>query len=187
MSPKAEVSPTIDPALSLSLAPDPPSGVVQSHSTSSRPASPSSQSPSSSSYYLNNSYLPPLPFDSHPATSSSQPQPASEAPSTSAMPLPPMIQFDPRASPSDDEDDDDDDADAGVAGRPKKRKSVKDLRSAAAAQSSGGGAGGAGASKPAVGADDEDKGRRKIQIEYIEEKSKRHITFSKRKAGIMKK
>lgn len=35
--------------------------------------------------------------------------------------------------------------------------------------------------------DKEDKGRRKIQIEYIEEKSKRHITFSKRKAGIMKK
>lgn len=30
-------------------------------------------------------------------------------------------------------------------------------------------------------------GRRKIQIEYIEEKSRRHITFSKRKAGIMKK
>ena len=35
--------------------------------------------------------------------------------------------------------------------------------------------------------EDKDKGRRKIQIEYIEEKSKRHITFSKRKAGIMKK
>lgn len=30
-------------------------------------------------------------------------------------------------------------------------------------------------------------GRRKIKIEYIEEKSRRHITFSKRKAGIMKK
>lgn len=30
-------------------------------------------------------------------------------------------------------------------------------------------------------------GRRKIRIEYIEEKSRRHITFSKRKAGIMKK
>lgn len=30
-------------------------------------------------------------------------------------------------------------------------------------------------------------GRRKIEIEYIEDKSKRHITFSKRKAGIMKK
>lgn len=31
------------------------------------------------------------------------------------------------------------------------------------------------------------QGRRKIQIEYIKEKSRRHITFSKRKAGIMKK
>eukprot|EP00163_Fabomonas_tropica_P015168 TRINITY_DN2771_c0_g1_i10.p1 TRINITY_DN2771_c0_g1~~TRINITY_DN2771_c0_g1_i10.p1 ORF type:complete len:289 (+),score=79.47 TRINITY_DN2771_c0_g1_i10:360-1226(+) len=30
-------------------------------------------------------------------------------------------------------------------------------------------------------------GRRKINIEYIEDKSRRHITFSKRKAGIMKK
>ena len=30
-------------------------------------------------------------------------------------------------------------------------------------------------------------GRRKIQIEYIQDKSRRHITFSKRKAGIMKK
>ncbi len=40
--------------------------------------------------------------------------------------------------------------------------------------------------------DDEPKaekraGRRKIKIEYIEDKSRRHITFSKRKAGIMKK
>ena len=38
---------------------------------------------------------------------------------------------------------------------------------------------------------DEDKekksGRRKIKIEYIDDKSRRHITFSKRKAGIMKK
>lgn len=30
-------------------------------------------------------------------------------------------------------------------------------------------------------------GRRKIKIEYIGDKSRRHITFSKRKAGIMKK
>ncbi|KAG9287774.1 hypothetical protein G9A89_017369 [Geosiphon pyriformis] len=40
--------------------------------------------------------------------------------------------------------------------------------------------------------DDESKpekraGRRKIKIEYIDDKSRRHITFSKRKAGIMKK
>ena len=30
-------------------------------------------------------------------------------------------------------------------------------------------------------------GRRKINIEYIEDKNRRHITFSKRKSGIMKK
>lgn len=30
-------------------------------------------------------------------------------------------------------------------------------------------------------------GRRKIKIEYISDKTRRHITFSKRKAGIMKK
>lgn len=30
-------------------------------------------------------------------------------------------------------------------------------------------------------------GRRKIKIQYIEDKNRRHITFSKRKAGIMKK
>lgn len=35
--------------------------------------------------------------------------------------------------------------------------------------------------------EDGDKGRRKITIQYIEKKEKRHITFSKRKAGIMKK
>lgn len=34
---------------------------------------------------------------------------------------------------------------------------------------------------------DGDSGRRKIRIEYISDKSRRHITFSKRKAGIMKK
>jgi len=36
-------------------------------------------------------------------------------------------------------------------------------------------------------ADKQKSGRRKIQIEFIEDKSRRHITFSKRKAGIMKK
>src|SRR3984957_13477729 len=30
-------------------------------------------------------------------------------------------------------------------------------------------------------------GRRKIRIEFIDDRSRRHITFSKRKAGIMKK
>lgn len=46
---------------------------------------------------------------------------------------------------------------------------------------------------PGVSSDEENdtggtkKGRRKIKIEFIEDKSRRHITFSKRKAGIMKK
>ncbi len=38
--------------------------------------------------------------------------------------------------------------------------------------------------------DDDDKPgreRRKIEIKFIADKSRRHITFSKRKAGIMKK
>ncbi len=30
-------------------------------------------------------------------------------------------------------------------------------------------------------------GRRKINIEFIENKSRRHVTFSKRKAGLIKK
>lgn len=47
-----------------------------------------------------------------------------------------------------------------------------------------------------VGSDDDEKlepkkkekkGRRKIKIEFIADKSRRHITFSKRKSGIMKK
>lgn len=37
------------------------------------------------------------------------------------------------------------------------------------------------------GIPDKRSGRRKIKIEYISDKSRRHITFSKRKAGIMKK
>lgn len=45
-----------------------------------------------------------------------------------------------------------------------------------------------------AGADDDDddddkpgRERRKIEIKFIQDKSRRHITFSKRKAGIMKK
>ncbi|UPK91834.1 hypothetical protein LCI18_002769 [Fusarium solani-melongenae] len=47
--------------------------------------------------------------------------------------------------------------------------------------------------RPSAGDDDDDddeKGgreRRKIEIKFISDKSRRHITFSKRKAGIMKK
>jgi pheromone receptor transcription factor len=46
--------------------------------------------------------------------------------------------------------------------------------------------------RPAVDDDDDDddkpgRERRKIEIKFITDKSRRHITFSKRKAGIMKK
>ncbi|GEM11156.1 minichromosome maintenance protein 1 [Rhodotorula toruloides] len=105
-----------------------------------------------------------------------------------------FISFDPDRG-SDLEDDEEDDEDRQVEGRPKKRKSVRDLRSAAATQASAPplpppvtAAAATSKSEGEGGADGgEDKARRKIQIEYIEEKSKRHITFSKRKAGIMKK
>ncbi|GAA5897867.1 hypothetical protein JCM6882_005099 [Rhodosporidiobolus microsporus] len=92
-----------------------------------------------------------------------------------------FVSFDPeRGSGSDVEDDDDDEEEGrAVEGRPRKRKSTRDLRSAAAAQ--------APKAEDGDGKGDDDKARRKISIEFIEEKSKRHITFSKRKAGIMKK
>jgi hypothetical protein len=122
-----------------------------------------------------------------------------------------FVSFDPDQDDSEllleGDDYDDDDAGGGhgagggggggqVEGRPRKRKSVRDLRTAAANSSSGHASGsgsgdahsGGASGRADAGADkDDDKSRRKIQIEYIEEKSKRHITFSKRKAGIMKK
>lgn len=66
------------------------------------------------------------------------------------------------------------------------------------ATGNGNGAGGdnRGVKRPRVSAaaddddDDDDKPgreRRKIDIKFIQDKSRRHITFSKRKAGIMKK
>ncbi|GJN94522.1 hypothetical protein Rhopal_007605-T1 [Rhodotorula paludigena] len=99
-----------------------------------------------------------------------------------------FVSFDPeRGSDLEDDDDDDDDAARQVEGRPRKRKSTRDLRSAAQSQAAPASAAGGGKADGGDGGDGEDKARRKIQIEYIEEKSKRHITFSKRKAGIMKK
>mgnify|MGYP003740354159 CR=1 FL=1 len=49
-----------------------------------------------------------------------------------------------------------------------------------------------GTKRRADDADDDDeekpgRERRKIEIKFIQDKSRRHITFSKRKAGIMKK
>lgn len=60
----------------------------------------------------------------------------------------------------------------------------------------GNGAENRGTKRPRISAaaddddDDDDKPgreRRKIEIKFIQDKSRRHITFSKRKAGIMKK
>ncbi|GAA5967706.1 hypothetical protein JCM3765_000006 [Sporobolomyces pararoseus] len=106
---------------------------------------------------------------------------------SSQQSAPPIIAYDPNGSPSDFEEDDDD-AESGVPGRPRKRKSTRDLRATASNQASAQASSSKSNGAPS-GDDDngDDKGRRKIQIEYIEEKSKRHITFSKRKAGIMKK
>ena len=64
------------------------------------------------------------------------------------------------------------------------------------APDNGNGADSRGAKRPRVSTaaddhdDDDDKPgreRRKIDIKFIQDKSRRHITFSKRKAGIMKK
>ena len=64
------------------------------------------------------------------------------------------------------------------------------------ATDNGNGADSRGVKRPRVSAaaddddDDDDKPgreRRKIDIKFIQDKSRRHITFSKRKAGIMKK
>lgn len=126
--------------------------------------------PSPPSYYLPQSFLPPLPYDLPLASSSTSPGLS-------------MREFDPKASPSDDDEEASEEEDTGMqSGRPRKRKSVANLRGAAAT---------GGHSSPVkaatAGNEDEEKGKRKMTIEYIEEKSKRHITFSKRKAGIMKK
>ena len=64
------------------------------------------------------------------------------------------------------------------------------------ATDNGNGADSRGVKRPRVStaADDDDddddkpgRERRKIDIKFIQDKSRRHITFSKRKAGIMKK
>ena len=85
------------------------------------------------------------------------------------------------------EEDDDDDEDGPTKGKRKRGKG--------AAGGKGGGKkatkGAAAAAGPVVGTASGDRdlhtGRRKIRIEFIEDDSRRHITFSKRKAGIMKK
>lgn len=51
----------------------------------------------------------------------------------------------------------------------------------------GGGGGGGGERKYSKKRNATSTGRRKIEIQYIDDKSKRHVSFTKRKAGLMKK
>ncbi|PWN43984.1 SRF-TF-domain-containing protein, partial [Ceraceosorus guamensis] len=73
-------------------------------------------------------------------------------------------------------DEDGDDSDEEGGGKKRRGKRTK--------AGSGGASGSQGDGK---GEADSTTGRRKIRIEFIEDDSRRHITFSKRKAGIMKK
>ncbi|KAH7099667.1 SRF-type transcription factor (DNA-binding and dimerization domain)-domain-containing protein [Auriculariales sp. MPI-PUGE-AT-0066] len=77
-----------------------------------------------------------------------------------------------------------------AANNSRKRARTNEFADAAAPASGGGMAfqqeAGDGDSEDEEGRDKK-TGRRKIKIEFIQDKSRRHITFSKRKAGIMKK
>ncbi|GAA5840156.1 hypothetical protein JCM5353_001036 [Sporobolomyces roseus] len=127
----------------------------------------SSSSSTSTSYQSSSSsLLPSLPVGIEATLASAgAPNPRS---SHSAFP-PPIIPFDPNAASDDDDDEDE-------MGSPRKKR-----------RAAGGAKNGKGSGTEGNGASADDKGRRKIEIEYIQKKEKRHITFSKRKAGIMKK
>ncbi|GAA5940222.1 hypothetical protein JCM10213_008362 [Rhodosporidiobolus nylandii] len=131
------------------------------------------------------SLLPPFPV---PGDSSAAPSPAAST-STAPPPAPAsgkrgpaIVSYDPDAASGGEEDSEDAE---GAGGSPKKKRKAAGGRAAsaraAAAAADGGGSGNASATG------EPEKGRRKIEIEYIQKKEKRHITFSKRKAGIMKK
>ncbi|GAA6016762.1 hypothetical protein JCM11491_001798 [Sporobolomyces phaffii] len=163
--------PPSQPSASSAVPPLPsPSPIQPSYAHQhSAPSSTSTSYQSSSS----SSLLPSLPVGGTDAESSSGPGPRGGPPSqpTNQQIFPrPIIPFDPNAA-SDDEDEDDE----GVASPRKKRKGAPGAKN------------GKGSGAEANGANADDKGRRKIEIEYIQKKEKRHITFSKRKAGIMKK
>lgn len=102
---------------------------------------------------------------------------------------PPIVAFNPDQAGSGEDEDDEDDDDSGASKKKRKtrtgvaRSSTK-KKAGKANMETGSGDGVAGGS----GSGKEDlEPRRKIEIGYIEKKEKRHITFSKRKAGIMKK
>ncbi|GAA6063605.1 hypothetical protein JCM10212_006222 [Sporobolomyces blumeae] len=186
MEPSTSTSSGAPPASSSSAGVDPAVGATAAPSTGPLPPSPSPVSPgfpnhvhhstsSSTSTSYNSStsvssLLPSLAVDYEPS-----PGPAaskSSAPPSLAQRTfpPPIVPFDPNAASDDDEDEDE-------PGSPRKKR-----RAGATAKN-----GGKGSGSDANGTNPDEKGRRKIEIEYIQKKEKRHITFSKRKAGIMKK
>ncbi|SPO38326.1 uncharacterized protein PSFLO_03803 [Pseudozyma flocculosa] len=85
------------------------------------------------------------------------------------------------AGPDDDDEGSSDDGSSKLKGAKGKAGGSGDSSS-----SKGGGKGKKGKTE-AKGEKDAKTGRRKIKIEFIEDDARRHITFSKRKAGIMKK
>ncbi|KAM0786638.1 hypothetical protein ACM66B_002090 [Microbotryomycetes sp. NB124-2] len=130
------------------------------------------------------------PGQSLPSGAGLGPSGGNTGPSTRKQVVTQFVQADPEAMDGEDDDDEDE-----PSARPKKRvkkSSAKDMNVSAATGSGGPHAEGAGVAVEGgngghSGDNAEEKGRRKIEIEYIHKKEKRHITFSKRKAGIMKK
>lgn len=107
-----------------------------------------------------------------PTLSSTSLPPLPPLPPTPAAP--PIIHFDPNVSEEEDDEDEE-------AGRPtKKRRAMPSAKVLEGAERGG-------EAKNEGAGDAVETGRRKIEIGYIQKKEKRHITFSKRKAGIMKK
>lgn len=102
---------------------------------------------------------------------------------------------------SDDDDDEGDEDESATSGGGKRKRANSrttpnktphksaSTSSSSASTSTGGAAttSRAGGLAEVKGERDAHTGRRKIRIEFIEDDSRRHITFSKRKAGIMKK
>lgn len=106
---------------------------------------------------------------------------------------------------SDDDDDEGDEDESATSGGGKRKRassrattkatkssstsgsSASTSTSAAAAAAAAASTSRAGGLAEVKGERDAHTGRRKIRIEFIEDDSRRHITFSKRKAGIMKK
>lgn len=123
------------------------------------------------------------PFDIQQATNNMSGVGGSSGSKGRQQAAPPTIHFN-AVNPEDGSDDEDDDDDDGGASRPKKKTKKG---GAAAGKAKGEAADPSDSAGGSAANDEQEKGRRKIEIEYIQKKEKRHITFSKRKAGIMKK